>query len=138
MLQACQLVVGQDGESTSTWRALSGPGTSKLPPGPISVSSRHQFLTDSVERRVGDLGEELLEIVEEQLRRSDSTAKGVSFPIEPIGSSALHRHRPDQQPQLLVGVPKACWSWRREGPPFVGAEFILRPVRALIRVHGWR
>ena len=39
-----------------------------------------------VHRRVRDLGEELLEVVVEGWGRSESTASGMSVPIDPIGS----------------------------------------------------
>jgi hypothetical protein len=44
--------------------------------------AHHQFLADRVDRRVGDLREVLLEIIVEQARRLDSTAIGVSVPID--------------------------------------------------------
>ena len=47
-----------------------------------------ELLADRVQRRVGDLGEQLGEVVEEQPRPlADSTATGVSVPIDPIGSA---------------------------------------------------
>jgi hypothetical protein len=48
--------------------------------------AHHQFLADRVDRRVGDLGEVLLEIGVEQLRLVDSAEIGVSVPIEPMAS----------------------------------------------------
>lgn len=48
-----------------------------------------QFLADGVQRRVGDLGEELGEVVEEEPGRSESAAMGESVPMEPSGSPAV-------------------------------------------------
>ena len=51
---------------------------------------RHHLFANRIDRRIGDLGEKLLEVVEQQLRDlSDSTASGVSVPIEPTGSCPL-------------------------------------------------
>ena len=67
--------------------------------------AHHQLLADRVDRRVGDLGEVLLEVVVEQLAAgSTSTAIGVSVPIEPIGSSPLARHRLEEEAEVLLGV----------------------------------
>ena len=52
--------------------------------------AHHQLLADRVDRRVGDLGEVLLEVIVEQLRRGSRAPRcGVSVPIEPIGSSPV-------------------------------------------------
>jgi hypothetical protein len=48
--------------------------------------AHHQFLADRVDRRIGDLGEVLLEIGVKQLRLDDSAEIGVSVPIEPMAS----------------------------------------------------
>ena len=53
-----------------------------------------QLLADRIDRRVGHLGEVLLEIGEQQLRLVDSAEIGVSLPIEPTASS----------PWLAIGV----------------------------------
>ena len=54
-----------------------------------AAHERHDDLfADRIDRRVRDLRELLLEVAEEQLRaRSESTASGMSMPIEPTGSS---------------------------------------------------
>ena len=46
----------------------------------------HQLLADRIDRRVGDLGEVLLEAVSSSLGRSDRAEIGVSVPIEPTAS----------------------------------------------------
>jgi hypothetical protein len=78
--------------------------------------AHHQFLADRVDRRVGDLGEVLLEIIVEQSRLVDSTAIGVSVPIEPIGSSpstAIGSRNGKCLPACSrrpAGDPAAWWS----------------------------
>ena len=59
-------------------------------------------LAQAVDRRVGDLAEILAEEVADQPRYlSDSTASGVSSPIEPIASLALLDHRAQDQLHVL-------------------------------------
>ncbi len=54
----------------------------------VRLEAHHQLLADRIDRGIGDLREVLLEVVEEQLRASsESTASGVSVPIEPRASS---------------------------------------------------
>ena len=81
-----QVVVGQDRLATSSRLAAGASRPSRFGRGPI-IETRH--ITSSsrigVDRRVGDLGEVLLEVVVEQLGLVDSTAIGVSVPIEPTG-----------------------------------------------------
>ena len=65
----------------------------------------HQLLADRVDRRVGDLREVLLEVVVEQLAACcESTAIGVSVPIEPTGSSPARCHRLEEELDVLLGV----------------------------------
>ena len=59
----------------------------------VREQRRHQLLEVRIQRRVGHLREELLEIVVEQLRPSLRQASGVSVPIEPIASCAVDGHR---------------------------------------------
>jgi hypothetical protein len=47
----------------------------------------HDGLADRVDRRVGHLGEQLLEVVVQRLVLADSTASGLSLPMEPMASS---------------------------------------------------
>jgi hypothetical protein len=61
------------------------------------------MLADGVERRIGDLGERLLEVVESTCARSEA-------PQRRVGAHrgdrlvAGRRHRREQDPQVLVGV----------------------------------
>ena len=85
----------------------------------------HQLLADRIDRRVGDLGEVLLEIVVEQLAACcESTAIGVSVPIEPTGSSPAPCHRLEEELDVLLGVAEGllaieqAWSdrWTARAP----------------------
>ena len=69
------------------------------------LERHHQRLADRIDRRVRDLREQLVE-VGEQVRRAiaDSTASGVSVPIEPIGSLPVSAIGVDDQLDVLVGV----------------------------------
>ena len=52
------------------------------------ADERHdEFFADRIDRRIRDLCEELLEVVEERLRAIGRQASGVSVPIDPTGSS---------------------------------------------------
>ena len=109
-------------------RQLSGSGLSRLrsdpsaTPVPMTISSRMR-----VDGRVGDLGEELLEVVVERLRLLDSTASGVSLPIEPTGSTPSRRHRRQDHVQILEGVAESLLALQQRGPVCAGAP---RPARA--------
>ena len=48
--------------------------------------AHHQLLADRIDRRIGDLGEVLLEIAEQRLEREDMADIGVSVPMAPIAS----------------------------------------------------
>ena len=66
---------------------------------------RDELLANRVERRVRDLREQLREVVEQQPRaESDSTATGVSVPIDPTASIPSLGHRRHEQLQLFVRV----------------------------------
>jgi hypothetical protein len=84
-----QLVVGDDRVGSTIWRHESGVGLEQVALGAEVAHGRDQLLADGVERRVGDLGEQLGEVVEQQPGRSDSTAIGVSVPIDPMGSAPV-------------------------------------------------
>ena len=68
---------------------------------------RHdEIFAVGVDGRIGDLGEELLEIVVEQLRPSDSTASAASLPMEPTGSCAVFGHGLDDHLDFFARVPE--------------------------------
>ena len=73
---------------------------------------RHDDLfADAIDRRVRDLGEELLEIVVKQCGRSERTARAASLPIEPIASL----------PSLAIGAIGKCAGLRRNSRTPAGA-----------------
>ena len=81
-----------------------GVGRAGWPPGPMVPAERgHELLADGVERRVGDLGEELAEVVEQQPRRSLSAAIGCRCPSSRSARPGVG-HRGEEDPQLLLGV----------------------------------
>ena len=83
-----QVGIGQDRLRDFQPLVRAGLAAEQVRPRPDHRDQRHhQFLADRIDRRVGDLGEVLLEIVVEQLGLLESTAIGVSVPIEPTGSS---------------------------------------------------
>ena len=75
----------------ASWCACSGVSSSRLRSEPTPVpDAHHDRLADRVDRRVGDLREELLEVVEQRrLTVARARPARASLPIEPIGSSAL-------------------------------------------------
>lgn len=52
----------------------------------ILGKTHHEVLTDGVDGRVGNLSKLLTEVVEEICGWSESTASGVSLPIDAVGS----------------------------------------------------
>ena len=80
---------------------------------------RDQLFADGVERRVGDLGEELLEVVEQQARtvREHGDRRVGAHRADGLGT--VLRHRRHEQLELLVGV----------------AERLLAPQHRLVAVH---
>ena len=78
------------GLSITSCRACSGVSSSRLRSEPtLARDAHHDRLADRVDRRVRHLREELLEVRVEERLAAVSTASGVSFPIEPTGSSAF-------------------------------------------------
>ena len=69
-----------------------------------ALQAGHHLFADGVQRRVGDLGEQLLEVVEQHPRpRREHGDRGVgAHRAQRLGAGA--RHRRDQQVELLVGV----------------------------------
>ena len=81
----------------------SGVSSSRLRSEPYAGADAHDHrLADRIDRRVGHLREQLLEVVEQRRLGRESTASAVSLPIEPIGSFAVGGHGRHQHPQVLV------------------------------------
>ena len=70
------------------------------------VDRRDQFFADGVQGGIGDLGEQLLEVVEQQLRLVGQDGDRRVVAHGPHGFVAMGRHRADEDLQLLAGVSK--------------------------------
>ena len=103
--QLVQLLVGQDGRVQ-----LDLPGRPRRRVEQVALAAdgglhRHDDLfADAVHRRVGDLGEELLEVVVEQLRPIREHGQGGVVAHRADRLVAVGRHRRQQDPQVLAGV----------------------------------
>ena len=91
--------------------AAGGPRlvSSRLPFGPMAhVQRGDQLLADGVQRRVGDLGEGLHEVVEEQARAlgEHGDRRVGAHGAERLGAGA--GHRAEQDPQFLGGVAEGA------------------------------
>ncbi len=89
MAQLREFLVREDGRLELDEVAAFRDGPQQIPLGTdAGLRGRDDFLADAIDRRVGDLGEELLEIVVQQdCGWFESTARGVSLPIEPTAST---------------------------------------------------
>ena len=98
------------GNGSTTWRACAGVASSTLPSGPIARAERgDELLADRVERRVGHLGEQLGEVVEEQPRaRRTARRSGCRCPSSRAASPPVRGHRGEQDLQLLLGVAEGA------------------------------
>ena len=107
----------------SICRHDSGRGSSRLPSGPDRrAHRRHQLLADGVERRVGHLREQLLEVVVEQPRpiRQHRQRRVGAHRADRL--FAVVGHRRQQQAQILVRVAerllaaaaRVSWLGRRQ------------------------
>ena len=74
----------------------------------VAGQRHHHLFADRIDRRVGDLREQLLEIIEQQLRPSDRQASGVSVPMEPIGSSPFAAIGSRIISQIFFGVSEGA------------------------------
>ena len=93
------------GNGSAIWRHDSGPGSSRLPSAPIGRAERRdELLADGVERRVGHLGEQLLEVVEQQPRPVGQHGDRRVGAHRADRLAAGPRHRRDEDLQLLVRV----------------------------------
>jgi hypothetical protein len=70
----------------------------------VGLERHHQRLADRIDRRVGDLREQLVEVLRRVGAWVDSAAIGVSVPIEPTGSLPVSAIGVDQQLDVLVAV----------------------------------
>ena len=68
------------------------------------VHGRDQFFADGVQGRIGDLGKQLLEVVEQQLRLVGQDGDRRVVAHGPHGFVPMGRHWADEDLQLLAGV----------------------------------
>ena len=102
-----QLVVGDDRVGQHHLSARRRPGAQQVALGADRAAHRgHELLADGVERRVGDLCEQLLEVVEQQARPvgQDGHGRVGAHRADRLGARAGHRR--DEDLQLLGGVPE--------------------------------
>ena len=100
-----QLVVADDRVGQHHLAAARRAGSEQVALRPDRGAERgHQFLPDGVQRRVGDLGEELLEVVEQQAGPLGQHRDGGVGPHRADGLVPGPGHRGDDDLQLLVGV----------------------------------
>ena len=108
------------GNGSTTGGSSPGRAASRLPSGPTVDADRgDDLLADGVERRVRHLGEQLLEVVEQQARpfREHRDRRVGAHRADRLG--AVARHRRDDDLQLLVRV----------------AEHLLAAQHALVAEH---
>ncbi len=95
------------------------------------LQGRHELFPDRVERRVGDLGEQLGEVVEQEPGAVGQHGDGRVGAHGTDGLGASGGHRAEQQPQFLFGVAAG---------PLPGGELgaagqVPAPVGQVVEVH---
>ena len=130
------------GYSILICRQASGVGLEQVALGADGRGHRRdQLFADGVERRVGDLGEELREVVVEQPRPiRQHRQRGVDA-HRADRLLAGQRHRREQQPQVLLGVAERLLPPQHRlviGPLGVGAGQILDVDQVLAQPVGVR
>ena len=93
----------------------------------------HQLFTDGVQGRIGHLREELLEVVEQQLRPVGEDRERGIVAHGAHGFFSPHRHRADEDLELLAGVPEGALAFR-EGF-FVEPGHVIRLGQVFERNH---
>ncbi len=99
------LVATGPGRAAPAGGPTRGSGSSRLPSGPDRRLDGHDdLLADGVDRRVGDLGEELLEVAVEQLRPlgEHRERRVVAHRADRLGAGG--GHRVDEHADVLGGV----------------------------------
>ena len=93
------------GNGRISWRQLVRAGFEQVRLGADGRADRgDHFFADGVERRVRDLGEQLLEVVEQQPRPLGQHGERRVGAHRPERLHTVQRHRRDEDLQLLVGV----------------------------------
>ena len=107
MAQPRQLVVVDDGRLHLDLAARLGPGLQEIRFGPDrGAHRRHQLFANRVERRVRDLREQLREVVVQQPRLVRQHGERGVGAHRPDRLFAVHRHRREQNLQILLRVPE--------------------------------
>src|SRR5216683_7719418 len=72
----------------------------------VADERHHDLFANRVNGRIGDLGEKLLEIIEQRLRTVRETSERRIRPHGPNRLLALRSHRAEDHPQILIAVTK--------------------------------
>ena len=72
----------------------------------VDADRRHELLADRVERRVAHLGEQLLEVGEQELRAIGEYGQGGVVAHGAGGLRAVDRHRLQQDAEILLCIPE--------------------------------
>src|SRR6266481_8640250 len=72
----------------------------------VADQRHHDLFANRVNRRISDLGEELLEVVEQRLRTVRQASERRVRPHGPNRLLALRSHRAEDHPQVLIAVTK--------------------------------
>ncbi len=106
------------GNGSTTWRQEAGDGSNRLRSGPVEAGQRgDQLFPDGVQRRVGDLGEHLGEVVEDEPRpvgQHGDRGVGAHRP-DRLGAGA--GHRAEEDPQFFFGVAEHPLPRHQVGRP---------------------
>ena len=107
--QLLELGIVDDRQRHSDHVRVLGPLGQHVALGPHIGEGRHdQFLADRVDRGVGHLGEQLLEVAEEQLRALRQAGQRDVNAHRPSRLGALRGHRREQDALVLEGVAEAA------------------------------
>ena len=108
-----ELVVVDDGEGQHDLSAVRRRDLQEIALGPDHGGERgHDLLADGIQRRVGDLGEGLLEVVEEQPRTRRQGGHGGVGAHGADRLRAADRHRRQDEAELLLGVAEGLLTPR--------------------------
>jgi len=119
LADSSQLIVGEDRGRQAEHPATDGLGGQQVPlRADRCLQSGDDLLPHRVDGRVGDLGEELLEVGEQQLRalRQHGQRHVVAHGAE--GLHSIPGHGRHEDPQVLVGVPEGVLTLEQRCPDF--------------------
>ena len=132
--QFLYLSIGQDGELEANLSAVLRLGAQQI--ALRSEGQRRggdQFFADGIERRVGHLGEQLLEIVVEELRLVGQHGQRRIGAHRTHRLDLVHRHRADVDAQVLKAVAERLLPLQRRRVVVRGR--FLRHVGQLVEMH---